>query len=133
MKCRVWKKISKWKFWLPHLRLPTKPFATSKMLMEFNITLRSKKALCKNGEQFEYKQALVDTLGEKALPELDRLAKDCMGDMNANCKKLYENFKCLILKLSEITHSLLSSKTEYQFCLYRNARQNLVLSFLPKM
>ena len=46
----------------------------------------------------EYKQALVDTLGEKALPELDRLAKDCMGDMNANCKKLYENFKCLIAK-----------------------------------
>ena len=46
----------------------------------------------------EYKQALIDTLGEKALPELDRLAKECMGDMNANCKKLYENFKCLIAK-----------------------------------
>ncbi len=50
------------------------------------------------GKVPEYRQALIDTLGEQALPELDKQAKNCMGDMNANCQMLYENFKSLVAK-----------------------------------
>ena len=44
----------------------------------------------------EYKKALIDTLGENALSELDEQAQRYMDDMNQNCKILYENLKRLV-------------------------------------
>ena len=44
----------------------------------------------------EYKKALEEQLGERALEKFDKAAKDNMFDMNNYSKILYENFKRII-------------------------------------
>ena len=44
----------------------------------------------------EYKKALEDQLGDKALEKFDNAAKDNMTDMNNYSKILYQNFKKLL-------------------------------------
>tara|TARA_B100000579_G_scaffold155598_1_gene126574 strand:+ start:170 stop:889 length:720 start_codon:yes stop_codon:yes gene_type:complete len=44
----------------------------------------------------EYKKALTDQLGERALEKFDQSAKDNMKDMNNYSKILYDNFKKIL-------------------------------------
>ena len=44
----------------------------------------------------EYKKALEDQLGNRALEKFDQAAKDNMNDMNNYSKILYNNFKNLL-------------------------------------